>query len=158
MAIQVKKGVALWGKCLFWVWLSLVVFIFGFSVKTENISEHFYSAGSHCTWPTPLYWYNTQCVLHISVRSFPLITGVASYLRPNLFGQQVCVKIGFCLCGRLRHVICNLLVAESSASVDSHIVWTPVLMPRGQAKNEAAKRWQLSSSESACLEWLFGQC
>ena len=52
MAIQVKKGVALveWRNVYFEVnWLSLVVFIFGFSVKTQNISEHFYSAGSHCT-------------------------------------------------------------------------------------------------------------
>ena len=48
--------------------------------------------------------------------------------------------------------ICGLLAAGSSASVDSFIVWTPVLIPGGQAKNEAAERWQLSSSESACLE------
>ena len=44
--------------------------------------------------------------------------------------------------------------AESSAAADSYIAWTPVLMLRGQPKNES---WQWSSSESACLEWAFGQ-
>ena len=115
-------------NCLFWAeFVELVVFIYVFSVKTQNISDHFYS-----------------------------------FLLCLVRGHPVCVKIGLCLSGRLRYSqafsdICNF-PAESSATVDSHIVWTPVLMPQGQAKNEAAERWQLSSSESARLEWVFGQC
>ena len=70
-------------------------------------------------------------------RSF-LLKAQFVWWRVNLGSTSLCEK---CLCGRLRYVICNLLAAESSASVDSHIVWTPVLMPRGQAKNEAAGSW-----------------
>ena len=82
------------------------------------------------------------------------------YLRPNLLGQPVCVKIGLCRCGRLRYVICNLLAAESSASVDSHIVWTPVLMPRGQAKNEAAVefKWKCLSGMTIWTVLDVGRC
>ena len=89
-------------------------------------------------------------------RSF-LLKAQFVWWRVNLGSTSLCEK---CLCGRLRYVICNLLAAESSASVDSHIVWTPVLMPRGQAKNEAAVefKWKCLSGMTIWTVLDVGRC